>query len=124
LGLLLAATAFASNRASCNVAQAVRIGGRQLTPGDYQFQWDGSGPSVSVNILSKGKLVTTVPARVIEQSSTADGTTLRMHANDDGTRTLSQIHFAGKKYALAFDDETANAESSTPGGGKAAARKR
>jgi hypothetical protein len=121
--LLLSVAAFAANRASCTVAQAVTVGGHQLAAGEYQFQWDGSGPSVNLSILSKGKLVTSVPARVVEQTSAAERTTMRMRANDDGTTTINQIHFAGKKYALAFGDETAAAEASTPGAGKATVSK-
>jgi hypothetical protein len=123
LVLLLTTAAFAANKASCTVAQAVTVGGHQIAPGEYQFQWDGSGPSVSLNILSKGKLVTTVPARVVDENGTAERTTMRMRENDDGIATLKQIHFADKKYALVFGDETASAESSASGNGKAAVSK-
>ena len=121
--LLLATAAFAANKASCTVAQAVTVGGHQISPGEYQFQWDGTGPSVSLNILSKGKLVTTVPARVVDENGTVDRTTMRMHENDDGTTTLRQIHFAGKKYVLVFGDEMAAAGSSASSDGKAAVSK-
>ena len=114
--LLLATTAFAANKTSCKLAEAVTVNGHQLTPGDYEFQWDGSGPSVNLSISSKGKLVATVPAHVVEQPRSADKTTMRMRENNDGTRTLNQIHFAGKKYALAFGDDSAAGPAAQNGG--------
>ncbi|PYX90971.1 MAG: hypothetical protein DMG67_11735 [Acidobacteria bacterium] len=68
LVLLLATAVFAANKASCNVAEAVTVNGHRLAPGEYQFQWDGTGPNIDLSILSKGKLIATVPARLVEQS--------------------------------------------------------
>ena len=121
--LLLATTAFASNKASCTLAQTVTVSGHQLAPGEYQFQWEGTGPSINLNILSKGKLITTVPAQMVEQSSATEKTTMRMRENNDGSRSLSQINFAGKKYALTFGEDTAAIESPAPGNGKTATSK-
>jgi hypothetical protein len=36
--------------------------------------------------------------------------------NDDGSQSLTQIDFAGKKYALAFGDQSATTTSASPDG--------
>ena len=95
LVLLLATSAFAASKGSLVLDEAVTVSGHQLTPGEYQLRWDGAGPNVQLNILSKGKLVATVPAQVVERKQA------------DGTLSLTQIKFGGKKYALALGDQAA-----------------
>lgn len=110
-GLLLATSAFAAEKASFELSDAAVIGGHKLAPGEYQLKWEGAGPSVEVSILSKGKVVATVPARLIEQSDTERRNAYRTHTNDDGTASVTKIEFAGKKYGLSFTDGDASAES-------------
>ena len=109
--LLAATTAFAANKASFKLSEPVTVSGHQLAAGQYDCKWDGTGSSVDLSILSDGKLVVTVPARVIEQSRAGDKNTMKMRENNDGTRSLTQIYFAGKKYAFAIGDDSAAAGS-------------
>ncbi len=106
LALLLATGAFAANKASFKVFEQVTVSGHQLAPGDYQLKWDGTGPNVELSILSQGKLVATVPARLVEMSR-ADYSATQLHKNVDGTQSLTEIDFAGKKYSLVFGDDSA-----------------
>jgi hypothetical protein len=115
LALLLATGVFAANKGSFRVSERVTVSGHQLAPGEYQLKWDGTGPSVELKILSQGKVVATVPARLVE-TSRADNSAAHLRKNDDGTLSLIEIDFAGKKYALAFADESAATESNPPGG--------
>src|SRR5260370_24927985 len=103
LALLLTTGAFAASKGSFNVYERVTVSGHQLAPGEYQLKWDGTGPSVELSILSQGKVVATVPARLIEMSR-ADYSATHLDKNDDGTQSLTEIDFARKKYALAFCD--------------------
>src|SRR5207237_2599873 len=84
MALLLATSAFASNKGSMNVQENLTVSGKRLSAGDYQLQWEGSGPNVEVNILRGKKVVATVPARLVDikqspyyiasiESMTADG---------------------------------------------------
>lgn len=111
--LLLATTAFAANKASLELTDPVTVNGHKLAAGQYQLQWDGAGPSVDLNILSRGKVVATVPARLVEQAKADRDDRYRMVKNDDGTVSLTEIHFSGKKYSLALGDESATAATST-----------
>lgn len=111
LALLLVTSAFAAEKASFQLSDAATIGGHKLAPGEYQLKWEGSGPNIEVSILSKGKVVATVPARLVEQDNPDRRNTYRTHINDDGTASVTKIDFAGKKYGLSFIDGSASADS-------------
>jgi len=118
LALLLATSAFAAsnvNKGSFEVFEPITVSGHQLAPGQYKLTWDGTGSSVELMILSHGKLVATVPAHLIELSQAERNNATVSHRNDDGSQSLIQIDFAGKKYALAFGDQSAT-ESASQGG--------
>jgi len=105
LALLLATSAFAANKGSLQVSDEVTVSGKQLARGEYTVKWEGNGPNVELNILQGKKVVATAPARLIDLSRSADGDSAVVRKNDDGSRTLAEIRFAGKKYALALGKE-------------------
>jgi hypothetical protein len=111
LALLLATSAFAANKGSLQVSDPVTVSGKQLAPGEYTVKWEGNGPNVELNILQGKKVVATMPARLIDLNRSADGNSAVVRKNDDGSRTLAEIRFAGKKYALALGNESAKAET-------------
>jgi hypothetical protein len=111
LALLLATSAFAANKGSLQVSDTVTVSGKQLARGEYTVKWEGNGPNVELNILRGKEVVATTPARLIDLNRTADGDSAVVRKNDDGSRTLAEIRFAGKKYALAVGNESAKAEA-------------
>ena len=116
LALLLAASAFAANKAnkgSIELIQPATVGGHQLAPGQYKLTWEGTGPNVDLMIRSYGKLVATVPAHLIELSRPEEHDAYELHTNDDGSQTLASIEFGGKKYSLAFGDQATMMESAS-----------
>jgi hypothetical protein len=72
-------------------------------------KWEGTGSNVQLNILQGSKVVASTSARIVDldQSSSSDSTVLK--SNGDGTKSLAEIRFGGKKYAIALD-ESASAE--------------
>jgi len=118
LALLLASSAFAANnvnKGSFEVFEPITVSGHQLAPGQYKLTWDGTGSSVELMILSHGKLVATVPAQLVELSQPGQNNATESRKNDDGSQSLTQIDFAGKKYALAFGDQSATEPASLGG---------
>jgi len=116
LGLLLATSAFAANKqnkGSIELDKPATIGGHQLAPGEYKLTWDGTGPNVDLMIRSYGKLVATVPAHLIEVSHPERNNSYVAQTNADGSQSLIEIDFGGKKYALAFGGETTMTESAS-----------
>jgi hypothetical protein len=112
LALLLATGAFASNKSTLNVQEAVQVNGQQLPAGEYQIRWDGSGSDVQLSFLRGNKEVVKTPARVVElqEKSRYDSAVVDRSGS---TPSLSQVRFAGKKFALAIGGSEAAAMSTS-----------
>jgi len=111
LAVLLASSAFASNKGSLQIREACEINGQQLAPGDYQVRWEGAGPSVEVSFMKGKKEVAKAPAKVVslDEASQYDSSVLD---HESGKTTVSEVRFAGKKYALALSGSEMSANTS------------
>jgi hypothetical protein len=113
LALLLATSAFAAgNKGSMQLLDPVNVSGKQLPAGEYSVKWDGSGPNVEVNIMKGNKVIATTPARLIDLSAKPERDAAIVKNNDDGSRSLAEIHFGGKTYGLAIGTESASMDGS------------
>jgi hypothetical protein len=101
VAVLLASNAFAGNKGSLQVRERVEVNGQQLAPGEYQLRWDGTGAHVEVRFMQGKKEVAKTSARVVslDQASDYDSAVID-HAS--GKAAVSQVRFAGKKFALAI----------------------
>ena len=111
LAVLLATSAFAANKGSLQVQEPISVNGQQLKPGDYKVQWDGNGPDVEVSILQGKKVITKVPAHMVDLSKASNADAAVVKANADGSKSLAEVRFSGKKYALAVGEEAAKADA-------------
>jgi hypothetical protein len=101
LAVLMATAAFASNKASMHVQEAVEVNGQQIPAGDYTLRWEGTGTNVELSVMQGKKEVAKTSAKVIELSQTSPyDSTVVDHAS--GKASISEIRFAGKKSALAI----------------------
>jgi len=101
LAVLLASSAFASNKGSLQVGEPFEVSGQQLAPGEYQLRWDGTGSNVEVSFMQGKKEVAKASAKVVElEKASAYDSAAVDHSN--GKATVSEVRFAGKKYALAI----------------------
>jgi hypothetical protein len=111
LAVLLATGAFASNKGSLHVEEAVQVNGQQLPAGDYQLRWDGSGSDVQLSFMQGKKEVVKTSAKVVELQDTSPyDSALVDHSSG---ASLSQVRFAGKKFALAIGGAEASAMSAS-----------
>jgi len=114
LALLAATSVFAaSNKGSVQLLDPVTVSGKQLPAGDYSVKWDGNGPNVELNIMKGSKVIATTPARLIDLSQKTTGDAAVVKSNEDGSRSLTEIRFGGRKYALAIGQETASMDGSS-----------
>lgn len=111
LALLLATSAFAANKGSLQVQEPINVNGTKLAPGDYKLEWDGSGPSVELSILQGKKVVTKVPAHMIDLGKASPSDAAVVKNNDDGSKSLSEVRLNGKKFAFAVGEEAAKADA-------------
>jgi hypothetical protein len=113
LTLLLATSMFAAtnnNKGSLATMSDFTVNGKTLPAGEYQLKWEGSGPSVQLNIMKGKTVVATTPAHLVDlqQTSASDSAVLRDSAQG---HSLAEVRFSGKKYALQIGDEAANSEA-------------
>ncbi len=103
LALLLATAAFAgdAHKGSVQFFGPVQLNGKQLPAGEYQVKWEGSGSNVEMSVLRNGKVLATAPAQLVELDQKPSADAALINNNTDGSRSVNEIRFAGKKYALA-----------------------
>jgi hypothetical protein len=101
LAVLLASSAFASNKGTLQVREQLEVNGQQLAPGSYQVRWDGSGSSVEVSFMQGKKEVAKTSAKIVALDKASDyDSAVVDHAS--GKAAISEVRFAGKKFALAI----------------------
>lgn len=98
LGLVTAA--FAANKGDFQISDPVQVNGTTLPAGDYVAKWDGSGPTVQVSITRNGKMVATVPAKLVQLDQKASQDAAEIQNLAGGRRELTALQFSGKKYSL------------------------
>jgi hypothetical protein len=116
LALMLAGSAFAANgphKENFQISAPTQVNGKQLPAGDYEARWEGSGPSVTVNITQGKKVVATVPAQVVDLEKPAHASEAELKNSSNGDRELTVLRFSGKKYALELGSESAKSQSKT-----------
>jgi len=116
LAVLLATSAFAAsdaNKGSLTTMADVTINGKVVPAGDYTLRWEGTGPNVQLNILKGKALVATTTARRVDVDKSPSSDAAVVKANDDGSRSLAEVRFAGKKYVLVLG----GAETTSEAGG-------
>jgi hypothetical protein len=111
LALLLATSAFAANKGSLSVQEAVTVNGTRLAAGDYKVQWDGNGPNVELSITQGKKVLAKVPARMVNLDQTAQGDSAVVRNNNDGSKSLTEVRLSGKRFAFAVGEEAAKADA-------------
>jgi hypothetical protein len=111
LVLMVAGSAFASNKGSLSFSDNVTVGGTQLKAGAYKVAWEGNGDNLQLSIMKGKEVVAKTPARMVEMDKASSNDAAVISNNEDGSKSLAQIRFAGKKYAIAIGGESAQANA-------------
>ena len=96
LAVLMATAAFASNKGSFHVQEAVEVNGQQLPAGEYQVRWEGSGDNVQLSFMQGKKEFAKTTAKVVQLDQTPNYDSAVID-HSSGKASLSEIRFAGKK---------------------------
>jgi hypothetical protein len=113
--LLLAAGAVAGNSNKGKLIildEPVTVAGKQLSPGNYQLEWVGTGPNVELSISKGRETVAKAPAQLLPLKKAEVGDGYSTDADQAGNKTLTAIFFGGKKYELTIGE--ASAATATP----------
>lgn len=103
-------TSTKAQKESFQISVPFQVAGNSLPAGSYQVTWKGSGPLAVVQIAQNKKVVASTQVRIVllnEQSPAAVPGTL---SNPDGSVSLQSLRFAGRSFALYFD-QTASRET-------------
>jgi hypothetical protein len=108
--LLLSSAAIAgeTNKGTLRLNDSVVIQGKTVNSGKYTVEWDGSGPTVQVTLLSGKQTVATFPAHVTEQASPNTQDSYSTAAEPNGARSLTAIYPGGKRVALQVEQNQAS----------------
>jgi hypothetical protein len=98
--LLLASSAFASTKANLELSNTATISGTQLNAGDYKLEWDGAGPNVEVSVMKGKNVLAKVQAKLVDLPAPSAGDSVVLTTGENGSSTVAQVRFNGKKYAL------------------------
>lgn len=104
LVLALTATAFAANgAATVKLFSAAQLNGKSLAAGEYKVKWDSHSPEADVTFLQGKTAVATAHARLVDRDQASPENVVVTHANSDGSETIVEIRFEGKKSVLVFE---------------------
>jgi len=101
LAVLLASSAFASNKGTLQVQEPCEVAGQQLAAGEYQLRWDGTGSNVEVSFMRGKKEVAKASAKLVSLDKASDNDSAVVD-HSTGKATVTEVRFAGKKYVLAL----------------------
>jgi hypothetical protein len=101
LAVLLASSAFASNKGTLQVREPFEVAGQQLAAGEYQLRWDGTGSNVEVRVMQGKKEVAKTSAKLVNLDKASDNDAAVVD-HSSGKAIVTEVRFAGKKYALAL----------------------
>jgi hypothetical protein len=107
--LLLASAAFAGEKASVKVYETVRVNGKTIPAGNYDVSWEGTGSNVQVSVQKGKETVATIPAQLEASNSAPASTGYSTRKEGDGSKSITNVFFAGKKYTLNLDQQAAAA---------------
>ena len=105
LALLSSVSALARDKIqhSVQIPDTVQVGGAQLKPGNYQVEWQGTGPEIQVNFVRDGKTVATVPGTLKTNDAKEPQDDIVTATTSANTKTLTEIDFSRNKESLVFE---------------------
>ena len=104
--VLTTAFALAANM-QINLNNANQLNGTTINPGSYKFAYTTTGNTAQVNVMQGKKTVATATGEVVEIQNPPQHDSIISKMNPDGTRSMYEIQFAGKKQAIRFNSEPA-----------------
>ncbi|HET7873364.1 MAG TPA: hypothetical protein VFL42_12675 [Terriglobales bacterium] len=113
LVLALASLALAAGntqKGNFEISAPVQVAGTQLPAGEYVARWEGTGENVKVAITRNGKVMASVPARVVELGEKSSNDVAEVATGANGSRELSALRFAGKKVQLELGSQSASVQ--------------
>ncbi len=104
LALSFTSTAFAATGAgTVSLSSAAQTNGKALAAGEYKVKWDSHSPDAEVTFLQGNTTVASAHAKVVDGTEASLWNSIVTRDNSDGSKTLMEAHFKGKKAYLVFE---------------------
>ena len=100
--LALAFSASANNSKTLSFRTEVTLNGSKLPAGFYELSWVTRSPEATVTFVKAGQVMATALGKFVERDTKYSADAVVYTNNADGTHTLLEIRFAGRKQALVF----------------------
>jgi hypothetical protein len=91
------------NQHSVELYDSVQVGGTQLKPGNYQVEWQGTGPEIQVNFVRDGKTLATATGTLKTNDAQVVQDAIVTDTNSAKTQTLKEIDFGHNRESLVFE---------------------
>jgi hypothetical protein len=108
LGLLILITfavnlsMWANNQKTLPFRTEVTLNGNKLPAGFYEISWVSHSPEATVTFVRAGQVMVTALGKWVDRDTKYTTDALVYSNNADGSHTLLEIRFAGRKQALVF----------------------
>ena len=105
LFLFVSLPAFANNSYTFHTADSVVApNGTEIPAGVYAVTYESHSPTATVTFKQGKSVVATVDGKWVDRDVKYESNAIVYRTNPEGTRTLLEIRFAGKKQALVLDN--------------------
>jgi hypothetical protein len=100
--LALNLSAWANNGKTLSFRTEVILNGTKLPTGFYEITWVTHSPEATVTFVKAGQVMVTAMGKFVDRDTRYDADTVVYTNNADGSHTLLEIRFGGRKQALVF----------------------
>jgi hypothetical protein len=93
---------WANNQKTLPFRTEVTLNGNKLPAGFYEISWISHSPEATVTFVRAGQVMVTAMGKWVDRDTKYTTDALVYSNNADGSHTLLEIRFAGRKQALVF----------------------
>jgi len=98
-------SAVAQNAGTVKLAYSASLVGKQVAAGEYKVAWETHSPEAVVTLTQKKKMIATVSAKWVDRDAKYETNSVLYSTNPDGSYTILEMRFAGRKGALVFGED-------------------
>jgi hypothetical protein len=105
--LLVAGSAlYAKDSQTLTLAREASLGSTKFEPGNYKVTWEKGASDSAVTFKQGKKVVATAQGKWVKRDAKYDSNAVVYSQNADGSRSISEIRFAGSDEVLVFGEDT------------------
>jgi hypothetical protein len=100
--VVVSGSALAKNTRTVSIGHDAKLNGTMIPSGSYEVSWQTHSPEATVTIADDQRVVVSTNGRWEARNIKYESNAVVYDTNDDGSRSILEIRFAGLKGALVF----------------------